>query len=548
MSVVPPYAPWRRLDGRTRAGWSWSPAPLVGGIWDAVRQLDEARAARRSGCSASCRPSTIPEEFLADLPDRAVCSWSRSTSRKAASAQMIAGALLASGNRPERFAIADGPGLSSRAGTARRSSTAASAASTPRRSSTSSSRGLLKCPMTPTHAPVTLADKIRRLQGPILVLGASGFVGANLMRSLLAVRQDVYGTTTRKPAWRLEDLPDDHVRMVDLLIDSNLDALLDDVRPRTIFNCVAYGAYSFETDSQLIYRTNFQFVTRLLPRLWSRGRSPATSMPAAPRNTATTPPGRRRAPDRAQQRLRRLQGRRGQLDLLLRQAKDTSLREPAALLGLRAAGRLVTADPQRDPPRPGGHIPGVRQPGGLPRFRLRRRRDRGVRRHRAQPDAGRLWRVVQHRHRPQDHDRRGRGDRPASCSASPTEPSFTMPDRRWDVQDWYANIDKARERLGWEPRTSFRRRPEEDRRLVSSRCPTRSSYQQSSKKFGLDTVYSVSAIVACYKDNQAIPIMYERLKATFTKLNIDFEIIFVNDCSPDDTEEVIRASRGTTGG
>ena len=50
-----------------------------------------------------------------------------------------------------------------------------------------------------------------------------------------------------------------------------------------------------------------------------------------------------------------------------------------------------------------------------------------------------------------------------------------------------------------------------------------------------------SDLIACYKDNQAIPIMYERLKATFTKLNIDFEIIFVNDCSPDDTEEVIRA-------
>jgi polyisoprenyl-phosphate glycosyltransferase len=34
--------------------------------------------------------------------------------------------------------------------------------------------------------------------------------------------------------------------------------------------------------------------------------------------------------------------------------------------------------------------------------------------------------------------------------------------------------------------------------------------------------------------------MYEQLRATFTKLNVDFEIIFVNDCSPDDSEEVIR--------
>ena len=71
--------------------------------------------------------------------------------------------------------------------------------------------------------------------------------------------------------------------------------------------------------------------------------------------------------------------------------------------------------------------------------------------------------------------------------------------------------------------------------------PDKPRYEQSSKKYGLDTVYSVSAIVACYKDNLAIPIMYERLKATFTRLNIDFEIIFVNDCSPDDSEEVIRA-------
>ena len=55
-----------------------------------------------------------------------------------------------------------------------------------------------------------------------------------------------------------------------------------------------------------------------------------------------------------------------------------------------------------------------------------------------------------------------------------------------------------------------------------------------------DSRYSVSAIIACYKDSMAIPVMYKRLKEIFEKLNIDHEIIFVNDCSPDDSEEVIR--------
>jgi dolichol-phosphate mannosyltransferase len=50
----------------------------------------------------------------------------------------------------------------------------------------------------------------------------------------------------------------------------------------------------------------------------------------------------------------------------------------------------------------------------------------------------------------------------------------------------------------------------------------------------------ISAIIACYKDAQAIPIMHERLTRVFKKIGIDYEIIFVNDGSPDDTEEVLR--------
>jgi polyisoprenyl-phosphate glycosyltransferase len=51
----------------------------------------------------------------------------------------------------------------------------------------------------------------------------------------------------------------------------------------------------------------------------------------------------------------------------------------------------------------------------------------------------------------------------------------------------------------------------------------------------------LSAIAACYKDEQAIPFMAERLRKTFQKLGVDYEIIFVNDGSPDDTQTVIEA-------
>lgn len=49
----------------------------------------------------------------------------------------------------------------------------------------------------------------------------------------------------------------------------------------------------------------------------------------------------------------------------------------------------------------------------------------------------------------------------------------------------------------------------------------------------------ISAIIACYKDEYAIPIMYERLSKVFKKINVNYEIIFVNDGSPDNSEKVL---------
>ena len=54
------------------------------------------------------------------------------------------------------------------------------------------------------------------------------------------------------------------------------------------------------------------------------------------------------------------------------------------------------------------------------------------------------------------------------------------------------------------------------------------------------TQKKISAIIACYKDGQAIPIMHKRLTNAFREIGVNYEIIFVNDGSPDGSEEVIR--------
>jgi dolichol-phosphate mannosyltransferase len=51
----------------------------------------------------------------------------------------------------------------------------------------------------------------------------------------------------------------------------------------------------------------------------------------------------------------------------------------------------------------------------------------------------------------------------------------------------------------------------------------------------------LTAVIACYRDAEAVPTMYERLRTVFERLACDYEIIFVNDASPDDARQVLQA-------
>ncbi|MHB8588871.1 MAG: glycosyltransferase family 2 protein [Candidatus Dormibacteraceae bacterium] len=50
----------------------------------------------------------------------------------------------------------------------------------------------------------------------------------------------------------------------------------------------------------------------------------------------------------------------------------------------------------------------------------------------------------------------------------------------------------------------------------------------------------LSAIIACYRDAQAVPHMHDRLRTVFDRIGVDGEIIFVNDASPDDAAQVLK--------
>lgn len=49
----------------------------------------------------------------------------------------------------------------------------------------------------------------------------------------------------------------------------------------------------------------------------------------------------------------------------------------------------------------------------------------------------------------------------------------------------------------------------------------------------------ISVIIACYREEESIPVMYRRLTDTLSAVTSSFEIIFVNDASPDNSEAVL---------
>lgn len=91
-----------------------------------------------------------------------------------------------------------------------------------------------------------------------LVTGGTGFVGANLVRRLLADGDDVHLLVRPShQTWRLDDVLDDVVgHPVDLCDRDAVSALIDAVNPDRVFHLAVHGAYSWQTERDAMFATN----------------------------------------------------------------------------------------------------------------------------------------------------------------------------------------------------------------------------------------------------------------------------------------------------
>jgi len=100
----------------------------------------------------------------------------------------------------------------------------------------------------------------------VLVTGASGFVGANLARRLLADGHDVHLLLRPKhKPWRLEEIVSEvTIHQVDLSDHAGVEKAMAASRPHWVFHLAAHGAYPTQKDTGQMIETNVRGTANLL--------------------------------------------------------------------------------------------------------------------------------------------------------------------------------------------------------------------------------------------------------------------------------------------
>jgi len=389
--------------------------------------------------------------------------------------------------------------------------------------------------------PPSLSSLVKSLPGPILVIGASGFIGANLLRYLLEHRDDAVGTFFSSVSWRLAGIPTANIRFCNLHDLTSVRTVLAQVSPKIIFDCSSFGAYSFEQEADRIHATNYTCFIHLLEEV-SRlplhayihaGSSSEYGLNSdAPREDALLLPNSHYAVSKC--------------------AATAAVSYFGKCLNMPVVNlRLYSAyGPYEDSSRLIPTLCEHAARGILPPLASAATSRDFI--HTDDVTAAFIqaaWAMKPEIAGESFNIGSGVGTSLAELATLAqelfqlnAEPQFSpSAARAWDVDIWRANPDKAKELLGWTAAVPLRDGLRQIFGWWRQYLQTASFTTLTKKTVSRPVKTSISAIVACYRDGPAIPIMYERLKAVFLRLGLDYEIIFVNDRSPDDSEGVIRA-------
>lgn len=366
----------------------------------------------------------------------------------------------------------------------------------------------------------SLISRVRSLQGPILVVGAQEFTGANLLKALLRFRQDVYGATISLHARRLKEVAVAQLRQVDLLSDVSIRGLIDEIRPRTIFNCTSYETYDL-VSADHVYGTRLLLAQRLLSEFEARditcflqincaiiagiNESDASrDSDAEAAALANVPDNDYALADEATIRLISSYGQRRRI--------------PCAAVRLQSP-----YGPWLDPSDARSPMAAIFESSAEQVDPLH-----GVASH-AVMDSLYIDDAV---------------EAVVTLAASFSESQYGL---TFEVGADAASTGSSQAYpvhnvFGWQPATGSAvglERTLDWFHSIGGFAGWQLLDTDSARSVEQCLKNSVSAVIACYNEGLSIPIMYQRLRDTFVKLGIDYEIIFVNNASTDNSEQLI---------